>query len=47
MRRILKIAAVVIGLLVVAGVGFFFFGLAPMVDDSMNKVREKPPYSVS
>lgn len=47
MRRILKIAAVVIGLLVLAGVGFFFFGLAPMVENAMNKVREKPPYSVS
>ena len=47
MRRILKIAAVVIGLLVLAGVGFFFFGLAPMVENAMNKVRETPPYSVS
>ena len=47
MRRILKIAAVVIGLLVLAGVSFFFFGLAPMVENAMNKVREKPPYSVS
>jgi len=47
LRRILKIAAVVIGLLVLAGVSFFFFGLAPMVENAMNKVREKPPYSVS
>jgi membrane dipeptidase len=46
-RRILKIVAAMVALLVVAGLGIFFFYLPGYVEDSMNGVAERPPYDAS
>jgi len=47
MRRWLKIIGIIVALVLIAGVGFFFFGLAGIVEGRMNAVRQLPPYTVS
>lgn len=47
MKRVAKISAVVLALLVVAGLGIFFFVLPGYVEGSMNGVAQEPPYEAS
>ncbi|BCH27252.1 hypothetical protein [Mesorhizobium sp. L-8-3] len=47
MKRGIRIFAWALGLLVVAGLGFFFFVLPAQVEAAMNGVLQPPPYATS